>query len=299
MHQLSPNTIIKGKKFSYTIKKVLGQGTFGITYLATVKLSGDLGDLDDIQVCLKEFFMKELNGRIGNTVTSSNNGGLVSEYKNKFKKEALNLSRLKHDNIVKVLESFEANNTAYYSMEFLPSGSLDEYIESKRGLSEKESIRFALQICNALSFMHKNKMLHLDLKPKNIMVGNNGGIKLIDFGLSKQYNGQGEPESSTSVGSGTPGYAPLEQASYRDGKDFPVTMDVYAMGATMFKMLTGKRPPVASYIINDGFPSHELHSKGISSMMCSCIEKAMAARKREPFSSIDAFSKCLLEIQNS
>ena len=81
MHQLSPNTIIKGKKFSYTIKKILGQGTFGITYLATVKLSGDLGDLDgNIQVCLKEFFMKELNGRIGNTVTSSNNGGLVSEY---------------------------------------------------------------------------------------------------------------------------------------------------------------------------------------------------------------------------
>lgn len=122
-------------------------------------------------------------------------------------------------------------------MEFLPSGSLDEYIESKHGLSEKESIRFALQICDALSFMHKNKMLHLDLKPKNIMVGNNGGIKLIDFGLSKQYNGQGEPESSTSVGSGAPGYAPLEQASYRDGNDFPVTMDVYAMGATMFKML--------------------------------------------------------------
>lgn len=299
MHQLSPNTIIKGNKFSYTIKKVLGQGTFGITYLATIRLSGDLGDLDEnIEVCLKEFFMKELNGRVGSTVTSSTNGGLVSEYKNKFKKEAWNLSRLKHDHIVKVLESFEANNTAYYSMEFLPSGSLDEYIESKHGLSEKESIRFALQICNALSFMHKNKMLHLDLKPKNIMVGSNGSIKLIDFGLSKQYNGLGEPESSTSVGSGTPGYAPLEQANYRDGNDFPVTMDVYAMGATLFKMLTGKRPPVASYIINDGFPSHELHAKGISSMMCSCIEKAMAARKRERYSSIDALSKHLFEIQN-
>lgn len=300
MHQLSPNTIIKGKKFSYTIKKILGQGTFGITYLATVKLSGDLGDLDgNIQVCLKEFFMEELNGRIGNAVTSSNDGGLVAEYKNKFKKEALNLSRLKHDNIVKVLESFETNNTAYYSMEFLPSGSLDEYIESKHGLSEKESIRFALQICNALSFMHQNKMLHLDLKPKNIMMGTNGSLKLIDFGLSKQYNRNGEPESSTSVGLGTPGYAPLEQASYRDGNDFPVTMDVYALGATLFKMLTGKRPPLASYIINDGFPEHELQAKGISTMMCSCIEKAMAARKRERFSSIDAFSKCLLEIQNS
>lgn len=300
MHQLSPNTIIKGKEFSYTIKKVLGQGTFGITYLATVKLSGNLGDLDgNIQVCLKEFFMEELNGRIGNAVTSSNDGGLVAEYKSKFKKEALSLSRLKHDNIVKVLESFETNNTAYYSMEFLPSGSLDEYIESKHGLSEKESIRFALQICNALSFMHQNKMLHLDLKPKNIMMGTNGSLKLIDFGLSKQYNRNGEPESSTSVGLGTPGYAPLEQASYRDGNDFPVTMDVYALGATLFKMLTGKRPPLASYIINDGFPEHELHAKGISTMMCSCIKKAMAARKRERFSSIDAFSKCLLEIQNS
>lgn len=284
MHQLSPNAIIKGKKFSYTIKKVLGQGTFGITYLATVKLSGDLGDLDgNIQVCLKEFFMEELNGRIGNTVTSSNDGGLVAEYKSKFKKEALNLSRLKHDNIVKVLESFETNNTAYYSMEFLPSGSLDDYIESKHGLSEKESIGFALQICNALSFMHQNKMLHLDLKPKNIMMGTNGSLKLIDFGLSKQYNRNGEPESSTSVGLGTPGYAPLEQASYRDGNDFPVTMDVYALGATLFKMLTGKRPPLASYIINDGFPKHELQAKGISTMMCSCIEKAMAARKRELF----------------
>ena len=81
MHQLSPNTIIKGKKFSYTIKKSLGQGTFGITYLATVKLSGDLEDLDgNIQVCLKEFFMEELNGRIGNAVTSSNDGGLLSTY---------------------------------------------------------------------------------------------------------------------------------------------------------------------------------------------------------------------------
>ena len=69
MHKISKNTIIKGKKLYYTIKKVLGHGTFGITYLATVKLSGDVGDLDDIHVCLKEVSMKELNGRIGNTVT--------------------------------------------------------------------------------------------------------------------------------------------------------------------------------------------------------------------------------------
>lgn len=91
--------------------------------------------------------------------------------------------------------------------------------------------------------MHSNKMLHLDLKPKNIMLDKDGKSYLIDFGLSKQYTETGEPESSTKVGAGTPGHAPIEQANYREGKGFPVTMDIYALGATMFKMLTGQRPP--------------------------------------------------------
>lgn len=300
MYQLSPNTIIKGKNFSYVIKKVLGQGTFGITYLATIRLCGDLGDLNkEIQVCVKEFFMKELNGRSGDVVTSSNSGGLVSKYKEKFKKEALNLSRMRHNNIVKVLESFEYNGTVYYSMEYLPSGSLDEYIERKQGLSEKETLELALEICDALSFMHRNKMLHLDLKPKNIMMGDNGNIKLIDFGLSKQYNALGEPLSSTSVDSGTPGYAPLEQANYHEGKGFPVTMDVYALGGTMYKMLTGNCPPEASYMLNMGFPSQELESKGVSSKMRACIEKAMSAKKRDGFASVDAFANCLAKLQET
>lgn len=276
MYQQSPNTIIRGKKYSYTINKVLGQGAFGITYLATVRLSGDLGDLQaNFPVCIKEFFMKELNGRNGNTVTTANNGGLVSEYRNKFKREAQNLSRLKHDNIVSVLELFETNNTVYYSMEYLPLGSLDDYINRHSRLNEKEAIKKALQICKPLSFMHKNKMLHLDLKPKNIMVDNNGSVKLIDFGLSKQYNNSGEPESSTSVGSGTPGYAPIEQANYHEGKDFPVTMDVYALGATMFKLLTGVRPPEASYVLNNGLPLQQLKDAGVSDTTIAIVKKAM------------------------
>lgn len=231
-YTLSIGSELHGNQYKYKIKKVLGQGTFGITYLAKVVLQGQLGQLDcEVYVAIKEFFMKEINGREGTNVTSSSNtqGGLFYDYKEKFAREAKNLSRLKHPNIVKVMDYFEENNTCYYVMEFLSGGDLDTLIVKRGGLDEDETIGYTKQIGAALSFMHKNKMLHLDLKPKNIMLGSDGAISLIDFGLSKQYTSNGEPESSTKVGAGTPGYAPIEQANYREGKGFPVTMDIYAL----------------------------------------------------------------------
>ena len=190
---LKPNTTLRGKAYTYTIQKVLGQGTFGITYLATtqVKVTGALGELETtMQVAIKEFFMKEMNGREENSVTSGSH----------------------HPNIVKVLEYFEANNTVYYAMEYMEGGSLDKYIEQKGGMPEAECVKYAKQIGAALSYMHAHKMLHLDLKPGNVMLRKNGDAVLIDFGLSKQYDESGNPETSTTVGGGTPGYAPIEQA---------------------------------------------------------------------------------------
>ena len=246
--------MLQGKSYSYCIEQVLGQGSFGITYLASVKMQGALGSIDaKVKVAVKEFFMKEINGREGTTVTSGSKGGLFADYRKKFIREATNLSKLQHPNIIKVLECFEANNTVYYTMEYLDGGSLDELISKKHGLSEAETVKYTMQIGNALSYMHEHKVLHLDLKPGNIMLSN-GNAVLIDFGLSKQYDAGGNPESSTTVGAGTPGYAPIEQSSYRDGKGFPVTMDVYALGATMYKMLTSQRPPDASEVLNDGLP---------------------------------------------
>lgn len=99
-------------------------------------------------------------------------------------------------------------------------------------------------------------MLHLDLKPANIMRKGNEDLVLIDFGLSKQFNSNGNPETSTKIGLGTPGYAPIEQANFRkeDYSTLPATLDIYALGGTMFKMITGKNPTDASAILNDGFP---------------------------------------------
>ncbi len=288
---LVPGTVLRGETYTYTIQKVLGQGSFGITYLATtqVKVAGALGALETtMQVAVKEFFMREVNGREGSTVTTGSQGGLYEKYKEKFIRESRNLSRLDHPHIVKVLEAFEANNTAYYSMEFLDGGSLDRLIAQKGGLPEAECVKYVRQIGGALSYMHAHKMLHLDLKPGNLMLRRNGDVVLIDFGLSKQYDKEGKPETSTTVGGGTPGYAPIEQVHYREGKDFPVTMDVYALGATLFKMLTGVCPPEASEILNDGFPAYELQKRKVSEALIACMAKAMAARKSDRYQSVQA-----------
>lgn len=111
---------------------------------------------------------------------------------------------------------------------------------------------------------------------------------LIDFGLSKHFDSDGAPESSTKIGAGTPGYAPVEQASYRVGKGIPVTMDVYALGATMFKMLTGRRPPEASVILNSiEDPAVYLKEAGISSELTAIVVKAMSALIRHRYQTMD------------
>ncbi len=289
---LELGTILQGKAYTYTIQKILGQGTFGITYLATtkVKVAGALGELETtMQVAIKEFFMKEINGREDNTVTSGSKGGIYDKYKKKFAREAENLSKLHHPNIVKVLEYFETNNTVYYAMEYVEGGNLDAYIAQHNGLPEAECVKYAQQIGSALSYMHAHKMLHLDLKPGNVMLRPNKDAVLIDFGLSKQYDDNGNPETSTTIGGGTPGYAPIEQSDYHEGKSFPVTMDVYALGATMYKMLTGVRAPEASAILNDGFPAYELQKHQVSDEMIAHIAKAMSALKKDRPQSVEAF----------
>jgi len=293
---LVSGTLLKGAAYTYKIERVLGQGSFGITYLATtdVTLEGALGTFSSrLRVAVKEFFMRDINGRHDQTVTCGTQGGLYEHYRHKFAREAQNLSKLHHPHIVRVLEAFEANNTVYYAMEFCEEGSLDELIAVQGGLSEAVALTFARQIGSALDYMHGERVLHLDLKPGNVMLRGKDEATLIDFGLSKQYDETGEPESSTTIGGGTPGYAPLEQSNYREGREFPVQMDLYALGATLFKMLTGERPAEAAMLLNEGFPTEKLTAKGVSELTIAVIAKAMSPMKRDRYGSVAEFLAAL------
>ena len=292
MNTLKPDSTLQGGK--YRIVRELGQGSFGITYLATTQttVDGSLGKLRvDVNVTIKEFFMTDLNNRStdGSSVENTCNS-IVTGYRRKFRREAENLSKMHHPNIVKVVEVFDENNTTYYVMEYIDGETLDEYILRHGSIREKPSLMIFRKLCEALQYMHGHHMLHLDLKPKNVMVARSSEkvlkLYLIDFGLSKQFTGKGEPESSTSIGLGTPGYAPIEQATYKQDGSFPATLDTYALGATLFKMLTGQRPPDASEVINDGLPVTPLKEKGISEATIAFVQKAMQPIRKYRFQSV-------------
>lgn len=288
-------TLAGGK---YTIVGVLGRGTFGITYKATmqVDVAGELGNLKTtLNVAIKEFFMNEMNSRgEGSIKVEGTDSSLVQNYRRKFRKEAENLSKLSHPNIVHVLEIFDENNTTYYVMEYVDGESLDSYISRCGALSEVEATEIIQSVGNALQYMHENRMLHLDMKPANVMRRKDGHVILIDFGLSKQYDANGEPESSTSLGLGTQGYAPIEQSDYRQDGTFPATLDIYALGATFYKMLTGERPPAASTMLRlEDFPVQTLRDHNVSESTIFTLQQAMAPSKRDRFQSVSFFVQAL------
>lgn len=288
--QLQPGTVIHGTHNDYRIERVLGQGSFGITYVANVRLKGRLGAIESAaMVAIKEFFLRDVSSRNGLRVFSVSDSTLCSDYLRDFLREAQNLSRLDNDHIVKVLETIEENDTVYYVMEYLSGGNLDQHILSHGRLSCREALDTAIQIGEALKCMHAQHMLHLDLKPLNVMRGEDGHIVLIDFGLSKCFGADGQPESSTRIGQGTTGYAPIEQHSFKKADGFMPTLDIYALGATLFKMLTGSVPPEASVVLNEGLPVDELSSAGVPPAVIALVERAMQPLRRMRHQTVDEF----------
>ena len=293
---------LQGKTNTYVIDRVLGQGTFGITYLARFKSTykGYIGvGFIWAQVAIKEFFMRDLNFRDGSTgkINDVSQDSLIGRYRRAFMREARNLAGLRHRNIVKAYEVIEANNTVYIVMEYINGSSLDEHIKKNGHLSEEESLYSMKQICAAVKCIHDSHMLHLDIKPKNIMMDEDGSLYLIDFGLSRQYTEDGEPESSTTIGLGTPGYAPIEQGVMAGGV-FRATLDIYAIGATLYKMLTGQTPPnappVSDSVINgDNIVPKQLKAAGISDGITEIVTKAMSPSSRGRYQSVDEILEAL------
>ena len=293
MKQLHNNAILCYGK--YRLEKILGQGGFGITYKAIMKetVSGSLGNMEvDVPVAIKEFFMKDTcereegTGKI--TVPSQGSRAVVELYRKKFVKEAKNLAQMNHPHIVKVVDVFEENDTVYYVMQYLSGGSLADYVKQHGALDEAIAIKYIQQIGSALEYMHQKHICHYDVKPSNILLDDKGGAMLIDFGISKGYTEEGHQTSSTPVGISA-GYAPLEQ--YQQSlQDFSPATDVYGLAATLFYLLTGKNPPEASIVLNEGIGDKSI---GISDTVWHAIEQGMNPRKKDRVQTVSEFLKLM------
>lgn len=244
-NMLRVGTIIHG---TYRIDRYLSSGGFGNTYVATNIQFGE-------QYAIKEFFMRGISQRDDNnttvSVSNTDNRETFASQLEKFKKEARRLRKLNNEHIVRVHDLFEENGTAYYVMDYIDGENLSDRMKrTGNPLSEAEVMQLLPQILDALQAAHKEGILHLDLKPANIMVDRQGVVKLIDFGASKQQSAQGGATTSTAV-SYTNGYAPREQMEQNLEKFGPWT-DFYALGATLYTLLTNKKPPLPSDIDDDG-----------------------------------------------
>lgn len=235
---------------AYRIERVLGKGGFGITYLA-YDIAGER------YVAVKEFFFKDgcERGTDGHTVVVSTAAkkDLIERFRIKFNKEANLIKNLDHHNIIHVYDVFSANDTSYYIMEYIEGETLADVIKARGHLSESESREIIRQVSYALGYLHARKINHLDIKPGNIMLSDNGKrITLIDFGISKQYDREtGEATTTTPVGI-SHGYSPLEQYHAGGVSKFSPESDIYSMGATLYKMLSGVTPPNAVDIAHTG-----------------------------------------------
>lgn len=258
----------------YKVERVLGQGGFGITYLA--EQTGLAR-----KVAVKEFFMKELCNRDSDTshvsIPSIGSREMVERFRQKFIKEARALAALNHKHIVRIIDIFEENNTTYYVMEYVDGSSLSDKVKAG-ALPEAAAVCYIRQIASALDFVHGKRMMHLDVKPSNILLNENDETVLIDFVLAKQYDESGTQTSTTPVGI-SHGYAPLEQYKRGGVGTFSPATDIYSLGATLYKLLTGETPPEAGDVMNEGLPELPV---GISSNVRKAIEIAMqpAVRKR-------------------
>lgn len=284
MQALRVNSTLQGGK--YRIIEKLGQGGFGITYLAE-------NTLLEGKVAIKEFFFKEYCERDDSTsrvtIPTSGNREIVERFKQKFIKEAKTIFRLNHPNIVRIIDVFEENDTAYYVMEYIEGESLSDMVTRRGAIPFAEAIGYVKAAAEALMYIHSKKINHLDIKPGNLMKRNDDGeIVLIDFGVAKQYDlATSQGTTTTPVGISC-GYSPTEQYRKNGVQTFSPQSDVYSLAATLFKLLTGNTPPEAMEIQDEGLPVAELQAKHIPSTVISAIAMAMKGR-HERTQSVELF----------
>ena len=280
---LESNTILQGGK--YRIIRVLGQGGFGITYEAEQVALKRI-------VAIKEFYMKDYCDRDASTneitVGTGSQRELVEKFRSKFIREAQMIAEMTNAHIVHIIEVFEENSTAYYVMEYLPGGSLAELVNREGALSESKATAYICQIAEALSYIHSRKTVHLDIKPSNILINSKGEAILIDFGISKHIDLSNE-QTISAVSGYSNGYAPIEQVKGSNFSQLSPATDIYALGATLFFLLSGQAPPDAVTIYENGLK----RIPGISNHFWKAITSSMQPKQSSRPQTISDFISLL------
>lgn len=286
MNALKTNAVLQNGK--YRIEGVLGQGGFGITYLASqVALNR--------KVTIKEFFMKELCNRDEQTsqvsVPSMGSVDTVARFRAKFVKEAQTIAALNNPHIIHIHDIFEENGTAYYVMDYLSGGSLSDLVQRNGVLAEATALGYIRQVADALSYIHARNINHLDIKPSNVLIDGNDNAVVIDFGLSKRYDETGSQTSTTPVGI-SHGFAPLEQYQPGGVSTFSPTTDIYSLGATLYKLLSGQTPPNATALLDADL---DLSRLSASPSTKAAIAAAMQPKRKGRPQTVEAFIAMLDE----
>lgn len=232
---------------TYQVERQLSSGGFGNTYVVK--------NLNfDTTFAMKEFFMRGINNRIGTSVSVSqeDNAEVFESQRKKFKKEAQRIYRLNCQGITKIYDLFEDNGTTYYVMDYIDGQSLADRLSTTGSLSEAEALSVIKEVLRTLAVVHQQGFTHMDIKPGNIMQDKQGQVYLIDFGASKQLSKEEQRTLSTSTAMPyTEGYAPIEQMNKNMENVGPWT-DLYAVGATLYRLLTNFLPPLGDEITTEG-----------------------------------------------
>lgn len=287
------------QKGKYKLKQVIGQGGFGITYKGIwhTEVKGSLGAMrTEVPVCIKEYFFKDYCVRDAYSfrvkVHSDTGKLLFDKFKEKLIKEAKILSEVHHPYIVNVLEVFEENNTAYIAMEYIAGNSLKDKLAKEGMLPEAEVLRYIHQIGEALQFVHQKNILHLDIKPSNILIDKDNNARLIDFGVSKRYD-VGEQETSTTMLTLSNGFASIEQYDNEGIQSFSPCPDIYSLGATMYNLLTGKIPTESILRATRPFARPRELNPAISEQTEQVILKAMEIIPANRYQSVEEMMNAL------
>ncbi len=281
------NHLPKGYRLrDYEIIRVLGSGGFGVTYLAKhIEL--------ETLLAIKEFLPHSIARREEKTFsiipfTNSKDENSYAYHTEKFLNEAKILASIRHANIVKVFHFFKENNTAYFIMDYVKGKSLKEYIKQQGSLDEEEIISIIMPILEGLKEVHNKHYLHRDIAPDNIYLRENSVPMLIDFGTVKDT----EQNVITAVPIIKRGYSAPEQ--YSTSSELSRATDIYAIGAVLYTMISGKRPPESQQrqieILNDKHDPlgdiEKIYGGRYSKQLLQTIKKAMSVKSADRFQSV-------------